>query len=443
MFLLFNQQSTICNLQSASKAKMISHLIIIADDLTGAADAAASFAQAGLRTVVALSLPEAGVSKKNEDPIGASLPEAGFSGKNPASSFEVFSLSTDSRQAAADEAARRVRQAAGWLKQNGFESPETFFYKKIDSLMRGHPAVELAAMADALGFDRALVAPAFPAQGRFTLAGRQVIGTGAAARQIDLGEVFSRPSGPGARPLAMHWLPLEQARQEWTASQPGLYIADAESEADLEALAHRMLTQGFHLACGSAGLGRALQKVAFQPAGGAPPASRLARAGLAAQPALVVAGSRAPALARQVEAARRSGMRVVVPALSFLEEAAFRPEELADVALAGTLRSGQPAILTTAGLPLSPLGDEVVAGRLAAVAGWLVEAGLVGGLVLTGGDTAAAVCRRLGASLIELHGEPMPGIAAGALLDGPHAGLPVITKAGAFECDLRLLIENF
>jgi len=93
---------------------MISHLIIIADDLTGAADTAASFAQAGLRTVVALSLSE-----------------AGFSGKNPAS-FEVLSLSTDSRQVEADEAARRVRQSVGWLRQNGFESPGTFFYKKID-----------------------------------------------------------------------------------------------------------------------------------------------------------------------------------------------------------------------------------------------------------------------------------------------------------------------
>ncbi len=98
------------------------------------------------------------------------------------------------------------------------------------------------------------------------------------------------------------------------ADQPGLYIADAESEADLEALAHRMAEQGFHLACGSAGLARALQRVAFHPAGRTPPASRLARARLAARPVLVVAGSRAPALARQVEAARRSGIRVVVPA---------------------------------------------------------------------------------------------------------------------------------
>ena len=38
--------------------------------------------------------------------------------------------------------------------------------------------------------------------------------------------------------------------------QPGFYIADAESEADLEELARELPAQGFHLACGSAGLAR-------------------------------------------------------------------------------------------------------------------------------------------------------------------------------------------
>ena len=46
-------------------------------------------------------------------------------------------------------------------------------------------------------------------------------------------------------------------------------------------------------------------------------------------PALIVAGSRAPALLRQVEAARQSGLRVLTPGLSFLEEGTFQPEELA------------------------------------------------------------------------------------------------------------------
>lgn len=422
-------------------------LIILADDLTGAADTAACFAQAGLRTVVILS--ETGFFLDNpvssfdlSDPPAVALPET----FNQAS-YEVLSLSTNTRQATPGQAALRVRQAVDWLQEHGLADPGAFFYKKIDSLLRGHPAVELAAMQAALSLDRALVAPAFPAQGRFTLAGRQVVGSGDTAQHIDLRQVFGSPP---TEPTGIHWLPLDHAAsagpagQAWNAADPGLYIADAASEDDLEALARGALAQGIRLACGSAGLARALQRVAFTPESRAP-ANRPARSRLGrrtGRPVLVVAGSRAPALLRQVEAARRSGIRVVTPGPSFLEGAPFHTEELAS-ALAETLRRGQPAILTTAGLPLSPLGDTVIAGRLAGVASSVVKAGLVGGLLLTGGDTAAAVCQRLGAHLIELTGEPLPGIAAGALLDGPHSGLPVITKAGAFECDLGLLIVDF
>jgi uncharacterized protein YgbK (DUF1537 family) len=408
-------------------------LIIIADDLTGAADTAACFAQAGLRTVVAI--PESGFwlpSLQNPLSSGVPLSETGISRKIPVS-IDVFSLSTDSRQLTASEAARRVRQAVDWLQHNRFITPNTLFYKKVDSLMRGHPAVELAVMLDALGLERALVAPAFPAQGRVTLNGQQVIGTGASARQIDLGEVFGLPE---AGLTKIHWLPVDHAA---AAAEPGLYIADAESEGGLETLAREMPAQGFLLACGSAGLARALQRVNWPNR--TPPSGPAARSQLSGS-VLVVAGSRAPALLRQVEAARQSGIPVVTPGLSFLESAAFEPQELA-LALAEILRSRQPAILTTVGLPVLPQGDEMVAGRLAAVAAWLVEAGLVGGLVLTGGDTAAAVCHRLGASLIELRGEPVPGIASGSLLDGTHPGLPLITKAGAFECDLAALIADF
>ena len=406
-------------------------LVIIADDLTGAADTAACFAQAGLRTIV--MIPETGVWLPSpQNPVSSEMdpydPQA-VSQSMP----DVLSLSTDSRQLPSAEAGRRVRQAVHWLQHNGFADPDTLFYKKVDSLMRGHPAVELAAMLDALSLDRALVAPAFPAQGRLTLKGQQVIRAGASAHQIDLHEIFGLP-GEGAPSL--HWLPGDHV---WSASEPGLYVADAETEADLEGLARELPAQGFHLACGSAGLARALQRVNWP--GCTPPTGAPARAH-AGQPVLVVAGSRAPALLRQVEAARQSGICVVTPGFSFLEEGPFQPEDLV-LTLAPVLSAGQPAILTTAGLPVLSNGDEMVAARLAAVAGKLVEAGLVGGLLLTGGDTAAAVCHRLGASLIELHGEPVPGIASGALLDGHHPGLPLITKAGAFECNLAMLIGDF
>jgi uncharacterized protein YgbK (DUF1537 family) len=56
--------------------------------------------------------------------------------------------------------------------------------------------------------------------------------------------------------------------------------------------------------------------------------------------------------------------------------------------------------------------------------------GLFGALVLTGGDTAVGVARRLGAKGIEVLGEVEPGVPFGRLVGGkPY---PVVTKAGGF-----------
>ena len=52
--------------------------------------------------------------------------------------------------------------------------------------------------------------------------------------------------------------------------------------------------------------------------------------------------------------------------------------------------------------------------------------------MLTGGDTALAVCRALGASALWLDGEIERGMPRGRLADGPHEGLSVVTKAGGF-----------
>lgn len=52
------------------------------------------------------------------------------------------------------------------------------------------------------------------------------------------------------------------------------------------------------------------------------------------------------------------------------------------------------------------------------------------GLIATGGDTALAAARALGAGGMNLWGELEPGIPVGTLI-GPHP-FPVITKAGGF-----------
>src|SRR5437773_1772105 len=94
---------------------------LIADDLTGALDAGAGFAAAGLRAV----LPFSG------DPADA--PEA-----------DVVLVNTASREGSAREAGEAVRRAAERLRAAGIER----VYKKMDSVLRGHPGPELAAVLD-------------------------------------------------------------------------------------------------------------------------------------------------------------------------------------------------------------------------------------------------------------------------------------------------------
>jgi uncharacterized protein YgbK (DUF1537 family) len=55
-----------------------------------------------------------------------------------------------------------------------------------------------------------------------------------------------------------------------------------------------------------------------------------------------------------------------------------------------------------------------------------------GVLALSGGDTAAAVCRAVGARRIDLRDEILPGIPWGILRCGRFDGVPVVTKSGGF-----------
>ncbi len=64
---------------------------------------------------------------------------------------------------------------------------------------------------------------------------------------------------------------------------------------------------------------------------------------------------------------------------------------------------------------------------------WDVLAGApAAALALSGGDTAALVCRAAGAARIDLYGEILPGVPRGCLRGGGFEGLAVATKSGGF-----------
>ena len=143
-------------------------LCIIADDLTGALDAAGPFAGRGLSVVVAL---------------GPDATEKALS-----MSADVVAVSTRSREVSEEVARARVRDVADVLPAG------TRVFKKVDSRLKGNVAAELVALAPAA----LLVAPAIPDFGRIVQNGA-VTGFGVAqpipVAQV-LGELAARAFVP-------------------------------------------------------------------------------------------------------------------------------------------------------------------------------------------------------------------------------------------------------
>jgi uncharacterized protein YgbK (DUF1537 family) len=377
-------------------------LAILADDLTGAADAGGGFARAGLATTLVF-------------------------GGDPAHDAEVLVRSTGSRGLPVDEAVAVNREMAAGIPEHALT------YKKIDSMLRGHPCAELGAVLDGRGEWRALVAPALPAQRRTTVGGYQRIG--GSSRTVDLMATFGcRPDLPVKRiDLWTVQQGGDSVAQAIDMSGGGLLVADAATNADLAAIAQGVLASGIRVVAGAAGLAQQLA-VALSGNRGAGPAPGPQRG-----PLLVVAASRHPATAAQVEALAANGVTVVRPPQAVLDGDV--PDHAPVIGMLGAaMAGGCPAVLTTVGMEASRRGGSFVSGTLAEIVAGVAARHTIGGLVLTGGDVAGAVLAMLGAREIALGGEVRPAIPWGTLRSGLLPDIPVVTKAGSFG-EPRVLLD--
>lgn len=401
---------------------MAPQLAIVADDLTGAADTGACFADAGLATVIPFS--------------GEPIPAA-----------DVVVLSTETREGDGREAERLVAAGVGRLFSDSADKAGAgprWIYKKIDSALRGHPRDELLAAIAAAGAASAVVAPAFPAEGRTTIGGRQHVdgkplestrlgGSGAVS---DLVALFANDRG---LPVRLLDLAMVRGQPEVIAhllddEAAGIVIADAETDDDLAIIAQATRGSAVRILCGTAGFARALARtLPLIPA--APSPMQTARG---AHPILLVAGSRHDATARQIAVLGAAGVAIVRPSQDVIDRESVAVDRLV-AEVAAHLAAGRTTALTTAGLAASPLGGRSVAGRLAQVAAAPEVKRLTSGLVLTGGDVAAAVCAALDASALWLGGEISPGQPWGGLAGGTFPGVLAATKAGSFGDDDALL----
>ncbi|MGH7152521.1 MAG: four-carbon acid sugar kinase family protein, partial [Acetobacteraceae bacterium] len=276
-------------------------------------------------------------------------------------------------------------------------------FKKLDSLLRGHPVAEIAACVPS--FDHCVIAPAFPAQGRVTRFGCQMV------REPDGWRDTGIDLADGLRRYGVPVVPCRPGE----AAPDGASLWDAETDDDLRTVVEAgQSLSGRVLWCGSGGLAGAL---AFH---GPVPAPDLPG------PLLALIGSDHPVSVAQLSAAWAHVHRITH---GTAEEAA---------PIARRLARGNAAVA----IVVPPLLDRRGAARHIerCFAALLTQLDPPGTLFVTGGETLRGVCDMLRAARLDVDGEVGPGVPTSILCGGPWDGLRIVSKSGGFG-DSGLLLR--
>lgn len=141
-------------------------MIVIADDITGAAEIAGIAFARGEKVRLVCGCPTA--------------------------ADQTTVIATDTRSMTEDEAVAETKRIAAvltpHLKSNIQHATPITLFKKTDSALRGHVVAELSALMQATGYQRAVYLPANPSKGRIIRGGRYYI----------------KESGDGSRDVPIH-----------------------------------------------------------------------------------------------------------------------------------------------------------------------------------------------------------------------------------------------
>ncbi len=331
----------------------------LADDLSGALDAAAAFHHAGRRVRIVLSAIDWSAS---ED--------------------EVVGVTTETRNASPLVAAGIVETTIAHGRAQGAR----LVYKKIDSTVRGPVAAEIGALARQMPGTRILFTPANPGVGRTVRDGVLLV------RGVPVHETeFARdPVSPVTE--------SDLRRLLGDAGGPGLLVADAVSEADLsDAVARMVAAGGEWVAVGSgalarpvAALGRRRERVATMVE--TPP--------FPAGPVLLLCGSaHAGNRAQAAALARERGVPVHELRIS-------EPSAAVASAIASLQRAGGAIVMAED----ARRDSAMMLRALAEATREIVAATGANRLFVTGGETAFAISRELGFGTLEFRAELESGL---------------------------------
>ena len=369
--------------------------LIIADDLTGALDAAGPFCDRGLR-------------------VATIVDSQSLSSKIDLSKIDVLAVNSDSRHVSVVEATRRIETIARSLDVEQFN----FVIKKIDSTLRGNVVAETVFLASTFNRGLAIVAPAFPKQSRTVkkgyvhVAGVKLGETEFAADKLNpapkesINDLFSEHPDVNEAVLG-------DSSTDLFVSPECLKVVAYDAEHDIEL---QLAVDAFHanveasILVGSSGItSRFAQSL---------PSRSVAQKDVSAESLLFVVGSRSERSELQVQGLVDRRVGSVAHGTNGEFGALHLDSENVFVLVAGEN--------STEVVPSS-----VVASRLASTAADVVRSRNFEAVVVTGGDTALALLREMKVSVVEVLRNFVPGIPISRI---SFAGKQILllTKAGGF-----------
>jgi uncharacterized protein YgbK (DUF1537 family) len=354
----------------------------------------------------------------------------------------VVALDTETFSSAPQDAMKKLKDVARTLLP---WKDDAVFFKRVEPALRGNAGPEVRALIGAMGFECAVVVPAFSR-------GRRAVEEGTTYLDSQESPSFlaqiPKPASAeaaaeilrkeGLQPTVVPLEALQNRKIDEIVAAKGCFCFDAESDEDLKDIVRGVLKTNSAksvLWVGSVGLAEALA--------------------LTPRPYVFVVGTTHPRSIRQarqlLDQALAYPVQVDAETLKNGEEAARAERARAAAEAENLLRCGQ-SILLAATLNgrfvrgFYPDDDPVsFLGFVADTVREMIGRVRIGGLCVTGGDCAVRIVQKARAESLALIEEIQEGITFSRLFGGPFAGLPVIMKSGALGGERALLhcMEHF
>jgi len=411
---------------------------IIADDNTGATDAAGMLTEKGVPTILLMDVPVEQDLKAVTAPFGAVVIGTGARSIDPKAAYA------------------RTAGAVKLLTKLGVQKIQIKYCSTFDSTPKGNIGPSIDAAMDCLKVPGTIVCPALPVNERTTYCGYHFVD----GQLLSESPLRNHPLNPMTDSNLVRWLQMQTTRnvslvgltvirQGVNALKADLFarteqgqnylVTDAIDQSDLRIIAHA--TAGWPLITGGSGITAEIPELLFKKRAPLSFSDRLASSGHAT---LVVAGSCSPATRKQNEFAMNHGfigLRVngrdvlnqKIDCGGLVQKAAHELDCGKDILLYSSTDSSDFERVqrkgTSMGLSASETGERI-ASILARICAGVIQLGRVGRFIISGGETSGAVCRRLKVWALEVGLPVAPGVPFCFPIDGPD--IVMVLKSGNF-----------